>query len=278
MLGFKKKTYALVGRSGTGKSYRAQFVAAKYHIPLIIDDGLLIRGDKIIAGKSAKQAMNSLTAIKLALFHESEYKQQVIKALQTEKFHRILILGTSMKMVDKIADLLGLPRATKTIRIEDIATPEEIETAMRVRYSEGQHVIPVNPIHITRKYPDIAYDSVRVGLLRKFRFLPASRRLMYQEKTLVKTEFTDTVRKTVSSAALKQMVTHCFSEYDSTSKVENVSYILDEKGYTVTVCIRTPNHLDDKQIQDLSVFVRDSLERYSGILVNEVRLSVSEWS
>ena len=37
------RTFALVGRSGTGKSFRAQLVAEKYHIQLIIDDGLLIR-------------------------------------------------------------------------------------------------------------------------------------------------------------------------------------------------------------------------------------------
>ena len=39
------KVYALVGRSGTGKSFRAQLVADKYHIPLIVDDGLLIKND-----------------------------------------------------------------------------------------------------------------------------------------------------------------------------------------------------------------------------------------
>ena len=47
--------YALVGESGTGKSFRAQLLAEKYGIKLIIDDGLLIYNDKIIAGQSAKR-------------------------------------------------------------------------------------------------------------------------------------------------------------------------------------------------------------------------------
>ena len=72
------KVYALVGRSGTGKSFRAQLVADKYHIPLIVDDGLLIRNDKIVAGKSAKQESNFLTAVKRALFQDTEHLKEVL--------------------------------------------------------------------------------------------------------------------------------------------------------------------------------------------------------
>ena len=49
------QVYALVGESGTGKSFRAKLVAQKYRIDLIIDDGLVIKDDKIIAGYSAKR-------------------------------------------------------------------------------------------------------------------------------------------------------------------------------------------------------------------------------
>jgi len=50
------KTYAFVGPSGTGKSYRAQLVASEHEINYIIDDGLLIKDNEIIAGNSAKKA------------------------------------------------------------------------------------------------------------------------------------------------------------------------------------------------------------------------------
>ena len=33
---------ALVGRSGTGKSFRAQLITARHNMDLIVDDGLLI--------------------------------------------------------------------------------------------------------------------------------------------------------------------------------------------------------------------------------------------
>ena len=49
------KVYGFVGPSGTGKSYRVTELARKHRIPLIIDDGLLIRGNTAIAGVSAKK-------------------------------------------------------------------------------------------------------------------------------------------------------------------------------------------------------------------------------
>ena len=48
--------YAFVGPSGTGKSYRAQMVAGEKKVHFIIDDGLLINDNRVIAGKSAKKA------------------------------------------------------------------------------------------------------------------------------------------------------------------------------------------------------------------------------
>ena len=137
---FPVKVYALVGRSGTGKSFRAPALAAKYRIPLIIDDGLLIRGDKIVAGRSAKQENNFLTAVKCAVFQNSDHREEVIRALDREDFHKILIIGTSENMTSKIAAVLNLPEPKKIIHIEDIATKEEIETAMKIRFVEGKHV------------------------------------------------------------------------------------------------------------------------------------------
>lgn len=50
------KVYAFVGPSGTGKSYRAQMVASENNINYIIDDGLLINENNVVAGTSAKKS------------------------------------------------------------------------------------------------------------------------------------------------------------------------------------------------------------------------------
>ena len=55
LFGSKIKVYAFVGPSGTGKSYRAQMVASEKSINYIIDDGLLIKDNEVLAGESAKK-------------------------------------------------------------------------------------------------------------------------------------------------------------------------------------------------------------------------------
>ena len=47
------RVLAFVGPSGTGKSYRAQLVARENNIHYIIDDGLLINENEVLAGTSA---------------------------------------------------------------------------------------------------------------------------------------------------------------------------------------------------------------------------------
>ena len=61
------KVYALVGKSGTGKSYQAMNLCRDLDIEVIIDDGLLIYGNGILAGTSAKRQETVIGAIKTAL-------------------------------------------------------------------------------------------------------------------------------------------------------------------------------------------------------------------
>ena len=69
------KVYAFVGPSGTGKSYRAQMVAGEKNVHFIIDDGLLIKDNQVVAGESAKKAATKIETVKKALFlHEDEKK------------------------------------------------------------------------------------------------------------------------------------------------------------------------------------------------------------
>ena len=55
---------ALVGPSGTGKSHRALIVAHKYDADVIIDDGILIKEGKILAGRSAKHEKSRIMAVR----------------------------------------------------------------------------------------------------------------------------------------------------------------------------------------------------------------------
>jgi len=272
------KVYALVGKSGTGKSFRSKLVAQKYGIDLIVDDGLLIRGDRILAGKSAKREMNVLSAVRTAVFDDVEHQEQVIQAIQKEKFHKVLIIGTSEKMIYKIASRINLPQPERLFRIEDIATKEELETAMRIRYTEGKHVIPVPSIEITRNYPQIVYDTMRVFFKNTHRY-PFKKKDMSFEKTIVRPEFSKYGKVTVSEPALTQMVAHCLDEFDSQIKVKRVQVQIKSEGYALTVKLRVPmQHHIATTLGELQEYIADSLEKYGGIFVASVNIEIEEWA
>ena len=268
------KVYALVGRSGTGKSYHSKLVAQKHHIDLIIDDGLLIKGDKILAGHSAKRDPNFLVAVKTAVFDDEAHRQEVEEALLKEKYKKILIIGTSEKMVDKIVKKLNLPPVCKTFHIEEVASQEEIETAMRIRYTEGKHVIPVPSIEITRNYPQIVYDSMKVFFGKKKPF----QKKQGFEKTIVRPEFSRPDKDTVNETTLIQMVRHCIDEYDKVIKVKKVrATVGSDNSYDVTVTLQVPlKHYIGQTLGELQDYIADCIEKYGGIMV-QVSIEIEEW-
>ncbi|MDC7124179.1 MAG: hypothetical protein PQJ46_01335 [Spirochaetales bacterium] len=270
------KVFALVGKSGTGKSFRAKLIADKFGIELIIDDGLLIRGKKIVAGKSAKKENTYLGAIKTALFDEDAHRDSVTKQLGEEKFHRILIIGTSEKMVHKIVARLNLPAITKMIHIEDIATKEEIDTAVKSRKTEGKHVIPVPAVEINRNYSQMVYDSVKVFMGKQF--LNFRKKGKYFEKTVVRPEFNKKGKVSISESALTQMILHCADEYDSSITIMKVVVREEINGYILKINIRLPYGVEvSDKVHSFREYLIDSLERYSGIMIDSVSLIIEDF-
>ena len=104
----------------------------------IIDDGLLISENRVIAGKSAKKEATKIASIKRAIFDDNDHRKEVIKAIRAGKVDSLLILGTSDKMVNEIAQRLELPSIQKIIRITDISDEEEIAAATRSRQEKGK--------------------------------------------------------------------------------------------------------------------------------------------
>ena len=89
------KVYALVGKSGTGKSYQAGNVCRDRNIESIIDDGLYIYRTSSIFGQSAKQAQTMMGAIKTALFTDESHCLEVRQAIEETRPESILILGVN---------------------------------------------------------------------------------------------------------------------------------------------------------------------------------------
>lgn len=269
------KVYALVGKSGTGKSFRARLLMEKHHIELLIDDGLLIKEQKILAGKSAKRESAYLSAVKTALFNDKNHRALVKSRLEKEKFKSILIIGTSERMIKKIAENLSLPSPAKTIMIEDVATSEEIETAIHYRNTQGMHVIPVPSIEVQKNYPRIMANSVKVFFKKQFGLIQRSRVF---EKTVVRPEFSQGKGAvTISEGALTQMILHCVEEEAPMLKVVKVTVKQENRGYRLTVSLNVPFGLQLAGIiHNLHRYIIESVEKYTGIIIEELNLNIDK--
>jgi adenylate kinase family enzyme len=285
----RKKVFALTGESGTGKSYHAKLVAQKYKIDFIIDDGLLIKDNRILAGHSAKKENTFLAAVKVAMFDEKSHRDEVARKLQDDKFKRILLLGTSEKMAYKIAVRLQIPTPSKFIKIEDIASQDEIDRAIRTRRIEGKHVIPVPSVEVKKSYPNIFYDAIRIfkrrmvsGKLPKVNLnltdsveMPAVMGPVptLHEKSVVRPEYSKHGKVIISEAALSQLVIHCVDEYNKNINIKKILVKDADMGYRLVITIDVPYGIQlGGNIHELQQHVIENIERYTGILIEEINI------
>lgn len=268
---------ALVGESGTGKSFRSKLLAEEYAINAIIDDGLLIQDDKILAGRSAKREKTYMGAIRIALFDDKEHRDSVAKVLKKSKFKKILILGTSQKMVTKIAMRLQLPQPSKIIKIQDIATQEEIDKAIKSRTIEGKHVIPVPSIEVKKTYPQIFSNTMHDFFSKGFFWKAKNKSGKMIEKSIVEPEFSKKGRLEISEAALSQMVMHCVEECSPDVKIKKIGIKTDSRGYRIIITVDVPfgTQLTGK-IHKLQQFIIDKIESFTGILIEDVSIIIDK--
>ena len=273
--------YALVGKSGTGKSFRARLLAEKIGAPYIVDDGLLIHDATILAGRSAKQEKNYISAIKTALFTNPEHRQEVVQAIQDNKIKKILLIGTSEKMVTKLAEALDLPPIYEIIKIEDIASQKDIEAAIKSRFEEGNHVIPVPTIVIKRDYAQIFSDSIRI-FFKGNRDSQGVKRSKFFEKSIVQPkyhEYKTPGTVSISEAALSQMILHCIDEYNSEVIVKKIKVRKGRSGYGIDLFIDVPyGRTLTGDLHGLRSYIINNIRKYTGIILENLEISIDNIS
>ena len=162
------KIYTLVGKSGTGKSFHAMELCRRLQIEAIIDDGLFIYQNTVVAGVSAKRDATKIGAVQTALFQDDAIRDEVAAAIAEKKPASVLILGTSVGMTDKIILRLGLLpdeealNQVERIFIEEITTEEERAAARQQRDKQGKHVIPAPALQLKRNFAGYFLDPLRI--------------------------------------------------------------------------------------------------------------------
>ena len=270
-MGFEKiKVYAFVGPSGTGKSYRAQMVASENDINFIIDDGLLIKDNEIVAGLSAKKAPTKIETVKHALFLSKDEQNQIVKALKKYKPEKILILGTSDGMVEKIAANLGLPEISEITYISDVATQEEMETARRIRVTEGKHVIPVPTFEIKKDFSGYLLDPLQI-----FKTKGKGQQPYISEKSIIRPTFSYMGNFTISDTVFRQILEYLASKTPGIYKIQKIrvdNFGEGAKLYMEVTVVYGFNLIDG--IKQFKIKAKKEIEKLTAMNVEEFEVVV----
>ena len=216
------KVYGLSGKSGTGKSYNAAQLCGQMGIDGIIDDGLFVHANSIVAGTSAKKQSSKIRAIKTAIFTDEEHRVLVRDAIRNTAPESILVIGTSDEMVELIIKRLELPEPEKIIHIEDITSPEQRETAQHLRKEEGMHVIPAPTFEVKKQFSGYFVDPMK-SFRKAEEEAAAEAEFMgeqhEEEKTIVRPTYSYLGKFEISDKVISDIAEHIASEVPGIDEV-----------------------------------------------------------
>lgn len=265
------KVIAFVGPSGTGKSYRAISVSRENGADAIIDDGLLISQGRVIAGTSAKKEPTKIASVKHALFMNEYQIKEVTDALNSFDIQCVMILGTSDGMVKKIAHNLGIEPIEQIVRIEDIATDDEMDMALRMRREEGKHVIPVPTFEIKQDFSGYFIHPLRYFLKNRNEESQSGK----ADKSIVRPTFSYMGDYTISDNVIKAITVHEANKIDGIGKVLSTNVRKTKHGIHIdmTISVKFGHNIGlvSRQIQDS---VRINIEKHTSINARRVNILV----
>lgn len=266
---------ALVGPSGTGKSHRALWVAQKNGADAIIDDGILIKDGKVIGGHSAKKEKNRIMAVRRAIFVLPGHASEVRHAIAASKPRRILLLGTSENMVQKIAKALKIGPVSKIIRIEDIASKKDMEIAQYHRLRRGEHIIPVPTIELKPHFSGYLIDPIK-----SFFKTSSSKRRRLGERSIVRPVFSYYGKLVIDDSVIKSIVHIVAEKLQEVYRVgsTHVKHLFngdDDLGIMVSIeIVFAYGHTIAEAMERLRKEVQAEIERMTGMVVHEINILV----
>lgn len=212
------KVYSLSGASGTGKSTSALSFAHLHNIDAIIDDGLLILHGVKIAGTSAKFEKRAVTAVKRAIFSDEAHCDEVKKAIVENNVQSLLIIGTSKKMTNHIAQRLDLGEIDYYYTIEDIRSNREIKMAQFVRAIQGKHVMPI-------PYRQVQQNFFK-RIIQKGMDIVSTKKEKIGETTIVYPDFhQETIQ--ISKSVYISLIKHAIQQCSVVRKLEQLQFSMD---------------------------------------------------
>lgn len=264
------KVVGFVGPSGTGKSHRSSWVARERGIEFIIDDGLLIKVNQVVAGSSAKKEKTRIGSIKKALFSEEADAKEIREALHRYNPNALLILGTSDQMVERIAKRLELPEISEKVYITDVADEYEIKQALNTRRLQGKHVIPVPTFEIKKDFSGYFLDPLQI-----FRKKGKGNFQLDGEKSVVRPTFSYLGNYTISDYTIYQIVEYVVTNMKAVSKISRFRADNRPEGtYMEMDLVLIYGCQIRALIQEIQHKISEEVERLTALNIKQINVTV----
>lgn len=218
------RVLALVGPSGTGKSHHASMVAAEHGIDVMLDDGVLVRGGRILAGRSAKREHTRVAAVKRAILADPEHARAIRAALAAVDPQGLLVMGTSRHMIDRILQELDLAAApVEVLTIADVSSAADIDLARSIRRQHGKHVIPAPTLEVKKTFSGYLVDPLQFIVRGR-----GPRQLV--EKSVVRPTYSSLGRFFIADTVITALTAHAAGTVRGVARVSKTLLTSGEEG------------------------------------------------
>ncbi len=268
-----QKVFAFVGPSGTGKSHHAMELAHDLNADIIIDDGLLITlSGRIAGGTSSKLQPTKIGAFKTALFMDERHHNDAKKTIDQINPKVILILGTSNKMVERIANRLDLDAISKYINISDILDINQIRTANYFRKQLGKHIIPAPTIEVSRTFPNTLIESIHTFLKRHYK----TQKQTMVEQTVIRPPFSYLGRITITNRAIEDLVRGTLQDYKEIEKINSIKINFENGNLILSMQIDLTYGVKIfPYIQNVQRKLKENIEKYTDFNIISLNITVN---
>ena len=169
----------------------------------------------------------------------------------------------------RIAEVLEVGKIKKIIRIEDIATEEEMKIAAEMRNKQGKHVIPVPTFELKRQFSGYFTDPLMLLFKKKGQTI-------MEEKTVMRPAYSYLGEYKISGKAIADICTYEAMQFSAVHKVLRVKNATTDGGrlmLDVDVVMNFPCKVS-QQAGLVSDRIKEAIEEFTAITVRWVHVNV----
>jgi uncharacterized alkaline shock family protein YloU len=190
--------------------------------------------------------------MRTALFNYEDHREEVKVAIEHYDPQALMIIGTSDRMTDIVAEQLGLQLPEERIYIEDVTTEEQRKLAAHYRIDEGEHVIPAPLGQLRRDFAGYFMDPIKHFIDRaKGNAVHTGARREEDEspndRTVVRPTFSYSGSFTISEQVIRDIIRIAAEKYESHLAVVDRMNNGKQTNMSVTIdvmAVRDPDSVD----------------------------------